>query len=85
MGGADVDAKTVEVVIYSPPFTTHGVSMNQRLVNLGVISVKPMGPGTFDIQVSAPQHGSIAPPGYYMIFVNKLGVPSESYWIQLTK
>ncbi|GMI88574.1 GALACTOSE OXIDASE-LIKE 6 [Hibiscus trionum] len=77
-GGA-VEQTKLQVTIYSPPFTTHGVSMNQRLVQLGIQEFQ-----NGRIVVQAPMNGNIAPPGYYMLFVNYNGVPCRrSMWIQI--
>ncbi|OMO58218.1 hypothetical protein COLO4_34804 [Corchorus olitorius] len=74
----------VKVTIYYPAFTTHGISMNQRLIELGLYQVKESGSETFDIDVQAPMNGNIAPPGYYMLFVNFKSVPCRrAIWVQL--
>lgn len=50
---------------------THATNMEQRLVPL--IFTK----STTLLKVTAPANGSLAPPGYYMLFlVNNIGVPS---------
>ncbi|XVE98130.1 hypothetical protein REPUB_Repub03eG0078800 [Reevesia pubescens] len=85
--GADMalDETTLQVSIYYPAFTTHGISMNQRLVQLGTIQVnKNVAPNTHNIVLQAPINGNIAPPGYYMLFVNYNGVPCRrAMWVQL--
>ncbi|XVF49141.1 hypothetical protein PTKIN_Ptkin03bG0244500 [Pterospermum kingtungense] len=80
-----VDKKKLQVSIYYPAFTTHGISMNQRLVQLGIVQLdKNVAPNTHNIVLQAPINGNIAPPGYYMLFVNYNGVPCErAMWIQL--
>ncbi|KAE8669164.1 Detected protein of unknown function [Hibiscus syriacus] len=78
LGGAINETK-LQVTIYSPPFTTHGVAMNQRLVQLGILEFN-----NGKLVLQAPMNGNIAPPGYYMLFVNYNGVPCRrSIWIQI--
>lgn len=37
------------------------------------------------LTVTAPASGTIAPPGFYMLFiVDNNGIPSEAAWIQIT-
>jgi hypothetical protein len=37
------------------------------------------------VNVTAPPNGTIAPPGYYLLFLlNTDRVPSEGKWIRLT-
>lgn len=87
VNGMKIDKTKVQVTIYSPPFTTHGISMNQRLIQLGITQVTPVNGdmATVNIGLSAPQNGNIAPPGYYMLFVNHGCVPGRALWVQLTK
>ncbi|KAA0061543.1 WSC domain-containing protein [Cucumis melo var. makuwa] len=73
----------IRVNIYPPPFTTHGYSMNQRLVVLPIREIAETGAGIFSATVVAPPSGIIAPPGYYMLFVVYRGIPSVAAWIQI--
>ncbi|MFS7965282.1 putative galactose oxidase [Helianthus anomalus] len=73
-----VNPQNVKVTMVYPPFTTHGFSMNQRLVVLPVKAVTDE-----SITTVAPPSGKIAPPGYYMLFVNFRGVPSKGYWVHV--
>ena len=52
-------------VLVAPAATTHGADMNQRHVELAVTG-RVDGKG---INVRAPADGTLAPPGYYMLFV----------------
>ncbi|XVE70464.1 hypothetical protein DITRI_Ditri10aG0074400 [Diplodiscus trichospermus] len=81
----DLDKQKLQVTIYYPAFTTHGISMNQRLVQLGIVQViKNVASKTHNIILQAPINGNIAPPGYYMLFVNYNGVPCRrAMWVQL--
>ncbi|GLT44811.1 hypothetical protein SLA2020_186880 [Shorea laevis] len=79
-----LDKTKLQVTMYSPPFTTHGISMNQRLVQLGIVDVnRNVFPGIHNIVATGPPSGNIAPPGYYMLFVNFNGVPSVAVWVQI--
>lgn len=81
----NIDEKKLQVAIYYPAFTTHGISMNQRLVQVGIVQVvKNVAPKIHNIVYQAPINGNIAPPGYYMMFVNYNGVPCQrAMWVQL--
>ncbi|KAI7739044.1 hypothetical protein M8C21_033214 [Ambrosia artemisiifolia] len=61
-----------------PPFTTHGFSQNQRLI---VPTIKKIENNV--ITACAPPSGKIAPPGYYLLFMNRLGVPSRGIWVHI--
>ena len=57
---------------------THGFDMDQRFVPLESFQTG------FQVQINAPEDGSIAPPGYYMLFlVSNEGVPSEAAIVKL--
>ena len=67
-------------VLVAPGATTHGYDMNQRVVELAITRSDP-GVG---IDVKAPPTSSVAPPGYYMLFLlNAQGVPSVANWVRL--
>ncbi|MBA0637918.1 hypothetical protein Godav_025558, partial [Gossypium davidsonii] len=75
-GNSVIDQQKLQVTIYSPPFVTHGICMNQRLIQLGILEFnKDVAPNTNNIVLQAPMNGNIAQPGYYMLFVNYNGVP----------
>jgi len=58
---------------------THSFDMDQRLVGLSFTA------GSGVLNATAPPNSSIAPPGYYMLFVlNSTGVPSLASFIQLS-
>jgi hypothetical protein len=64
----------------APGATTHGFDMNQRYVKLRVLDTVD-GKG---VDVVAPPSPSVAPPGYYMLFlINKQGVPSVASWVKV--
>jgi PKD repeat protein len=67
------------VVLVRPGSQTHAFDMDQRLVELSF--TKASG----SLTVTAPPHGNIAPPGYYMLFIlNSAGVPSLARFVRLT-
>lgn len=72
----------LSVTILAPSFTTHGYSMNQRLVRLQFVEVHSRS-GIYRITVKAPPTGAFAPPGYYLLFVVHSGIPSQGKWVKL--
>ncbi|XP_050214664.1 aldehyde oxidase GLOX [Mercurialis annua] len=73
----------VEVNIGSAPFATHSFSQGQRLVKLAVTPAVPDDAARYRIGCTAPPNGTVAPPGYYMVFAVNQGVPSIARWVQL--
>ncbi|KAJ4838551.1 glyoxal oxidase 1 [Turnera subulata] len=80
--GEQVTKKQMLVTVYAPAFTTHGVSMNQRLISLVKAEVS-YDNGQYQITAVAPPSGKVAPPGYYMLFVVFKGIPSVAHWVQI--
>ncbi|KAJ4839886.1 hypothetical protein Tsubulata_003194, partial [Turnera subulata] len=80
--GEEVTKKQMLVTMYAPAFTTHGVSMNQRLISLVKAKVNNDN-GEYYITAVAPPSGKVAPPGYYMLFVVFEGIPSVAHWVQI--
>ncbi|XP_021749975.1 aldehyde oxidase GLOX-like [Chenopodium quinoa] len=72
----------VEFNAYAPPFTTHSVSMNQRLLKLKSSKVLEDDGGWVDAVVEAPPSANVAPSGYYMLFLVNGGIPSTAQWIR---
>ncbi|CAL9101105.1 unnamed protein product [Musa textilis] len=70
----------VKVTMYAPPFTTHGFSMNQRLLILSTAELSAAGLGRWTVAVTAPPSGMVAPPGFYLLFVVNRAVPGEGVW-----
>ncbi|WP_242424050.1 galactose oxidase early set domain-containing protein [Frankia sp. EI5c] len=61
-----------------PSSVTHSSDSNQRSVDLTVT-----GTGT-TISVAVPSNPNLAPPGYYMLFVqDSAGVPSVARWVHV--
>lgn len=73
-----------KVTMYAPPFTTHGYSMNQRLLILPVTAFAAQGQ-RHTVTVDAPPKPELAPPGYYMVYVVAKGVPSKAAWVKMHK
>ncbi|PWZ17603.1 Aldehyde oxidase GLOX1 [Zea mays] len=76
---AEADVKTT---MYAPPFTTHGCSMNQRLLILRVTAFVEEG-RSYRVTVDAPRKPELAPRGYYLLFVVAKGVPSMGAWVKV--
>ncbi|XP_071723631.1 putative aldehyde oxidase Art an 7 [Rutidosis leptorrhynchoides] len=68
----------IKVTLLYPPFTTHGFSQNQRMVVPAITAIE-----NNVITAVAPPSGMIAPPGYYILFVNYLGVPGPGLWVHI--
>jgi len=67
------------VSLIRPSAVTHSVDTEQRVVD---VTAKKIAPGTLQLKVTSDR--TIAPPGWYMLFVtNDSGVPSEASWIKL--
>ncbi|CAO2178787.1 unnamed protein product [Urochloa humidicola] len=73
----------LKVTMYAPPFTTHGYSMNQRLLVLPVAGFGSSGPHRYSLTVDAPGKPELAPPGYYLLYVIAKGVPSKAAWVKV--
>uniref|UniRef100_A0A6N2KNI2 Galactose oxidase-like Early set domain-containing protein n=1 Tax=Salix viminalis TaxID=40686 RepID=A0A6N2KNI2_SALVM len=80
-----IEKEDIKVTMYAPSFTTHGVAMNQRLIDLGLEDVitEMAFPWIHTIKAVSPPSGRVAPPGYYMLFVVHQGVPSVATWVQI--
>ncbi|MBA0775676.1 hypothetical protein Gotri_010792 [Gossypium trilobum] len=73
----------VSVTMVAPAFNTHSFSMNQRLLVLGNDKVAALGKATYDIDVTTPRSGNLAPSGFYLLFVVHQGIPSRGIWVKL--
>ncbi|RWR97013.1 14-3-3 protein [Cinnamomum micranthum f. kanehirae] len=58
----------VEFNAYAPPFATHSISMNQRMLRLKCVSMRSRG-GSVRAIVVAPPSPIVAPSGYYLLTV----------------
>ncbi|XP_071711749.1 aldehyde oxidase GLOX1-like [Rutidosis leptorrhynchoides] len=79
-----VDLTTVSVTMVTPSFNTHSYSMNQRLLVLdsGAAS-KIIGKSRYQVVVTTPPSGNVAPAGNYLLFVVHKGIPSPGIWVHL--
>jgi hypothetical protein len=67
-------------VLVRPGSSTHAFDFEQRLVGLS-FNVS----NSTTLTATAPPNGSIAPPGYYMLFlINQAGVPSLATFVHLS-
>ncbi|CAM8891436.1 unnamed protein product [Rhodiola kirilowii] len=73
----------IKVTMLRPPFTTHGYSMDQRMVVLPLVSVNKEGNVTYRVVAFGPPQAAVAPPGYYLVFVVNRGVPSKGIWVNI--
>ncbi|KAI3464161.1 hypothetical protein Pfo_020824 [Paulownia fortunei] len=67
---------------YAPPFTTHSISMNQRMLILKCKNMVRTEDGWLSALVEAPPSPKVAPSGYYMLTVVNNGIPSRSQWVR---
>jgi plastocyanin len=68
-----------EVVLMRPGAVTHGFNQNQRYVGCPIT-----GRTAANVNVTAPPDGTIAPPGYYLLFlVDNDRTPSTGVWIRI--
>lgn len=78
------------VVLIRPSSTTHTNNMDQRHIGLPIINrmvaEQPVAPGgPSGVIVTAPPNGTVAAPGFYMLFlVNNLGIPSVAKFVHLS-
>ena len=80
-----IDLSGMRAALVRTTSVTHGNNMDQRFV---WIEAQPLGSNANGTEVrlrlQAPRHGSIAPPGDYMLFVvDSFGVPSAAKFIRL--
>lgn len=75
-------ADIASIALIRPGAATHAFDMEQRMVGLSFLAVSA--PQT-TLTVNSPPSSSIAPPGYYMLFlVNSRGVPSVAAFVQVS-
>jgi hypothetical protein len=75
---ATEDASTIDgIVLIRASTATHGVNFDQRSVEL------PLVPGASSLRVSSPSSALEAPPGWYMMFALRDGVPSIGAWVHV--
>jgi plastocyanin len=76
----DVPGAIAEVILMRPGAVTHAFNHNQRYVGCAIT-----GTTATTVDATAPADGTIAPPGYYLLFVvNHDRAPSLGRWIRLS-
>lgn len=66
-----------KAILMAPGATTHAVEMNARRVELAVTA-------TSDGFTATAPTATVAPPGYYMLFVlTPDGIPSTASWVHV--
>ena len=74
------DTKITTASLIRPVAVTHSSDPNQRLVNL---PIKSLGGGRYQLQMD--KRATMAPPGWYMLYVtNGSGVPSPAQWVHVS-
>ncbi len=64
-----------EVCLIRPSATTHCLNTDQRYVGLEITEHN-----TNQITVHVPGNPNLLPPGYYMLFIVRQGIPSVASW-----
>jgi hypothetical protein len=77
LGGQTEDIASIKLM--RPSSVTHVTDVEQRSIDL------PITKRTADsIEVKIPENPNLVPSGWYMTFaVNKDGIPSKAYWVQV--
>lgn len=70
------------VTLISPSFSTHSTGMNQRMLVLEIVSLENLSAFGHSVTVRGPITATVAPPGYYMLFIVHRGIPSEGVWVK---
>lgn len=85
------DSAKFSVALVTPSFTTHSFAMSQRMVVLDIVRFKhlytrykkPSAKYDYKIVARGPPNNTVAPPGYYMLFVIQAGIPSQATWVRV--
>jgi hypothetical protein len=76
VGGSSADV--TRAVLVRPGAVTHAVDMSQQVIELNVTAQAD------GLTMTSPLNPSVAPPGYYMLYLlNDEGVPSVASWVRL--
>lgn len=73
----------LSVRLIMPPFNTHSLGMNQRMVVLKGIRVSLEDFDGYRLSGIGPSTAEIAPPGYYLLFIVHAGIPSAGTWVRV--
>ena len=71
-------AEVDDVVLVRQSSTTHCLDTDQRLVGL-----RTLDRAAESVSVRVPESPNVAPPGYYMLFLLREGVPSEAPFVRV--
>ncbi|KAM6544371.1 hypothetical protein CsatB_008818 [Cannabis sativa] len=81
----NLNPNSLSTTIVSPSFTTHSFSMNQRLLELPKTgAVRSLGKSTYQVEITTPSSGNLAPSGYYLLFVVHQEIPSQGIWVHIS-
>ncbi|XP_058096276.1 aldehyde oxidase GLOX-like [Magnolia sinica] len=75
-------SKVVVFHVYAPPFVTHSISMNQRMLKLRCKRMVRREDGEVIAVLVAPPSPNVAPAGYYLLTVVNEGIPSKASWVR---
>ncbi|XP_024971627.1 aldehyde oxidase GLOX1-like [Cynara cardunculus var. scolymus] len=80
----NLNTSSVLVTMVAPSFNTHSFSMNQRLLVLhsGIPTIVRKS-SNYQVTVTMPPSGNVAPKGNYILFVVHQDIPSEGIWIHI--
>jgi hypothetical protein len=87
--GQVVKVPITSAALIAPGSPTHGYDSNQRMVRLPMSPGAPGTSGTVQLQLPplqalpAPNGPNVAPPQFYMLFLNNRKTYSRAWWIQL--
>ncbi|PON67491.1 1,4-alpha-glucan-branching enzyme [Parasponia andersonii] len=73
----------ISVALITPSFSTHSFAMNQRMLVLEVGRVEHLSIFAYKVSAHGPPTSTVAPPGYYMLFVIHAGIPSKGVWVKV--
>ncbi|KAI4328380.1 hypothetical protein L6164_020737 [Bauhinia variegata] len=73
----------ISISLIAPSFTTHSFAMNQRMLVLDVIAVQQVAPFAYKVTAHGPLYPTLAPPGFYMLYLVHAGIPSVAVWVQV--
>lgn len=73
----------ISVVLITPSFSTHSFAMHQRMLVLDVARLEHLSIFAYKVSAHGPPTSSVAPPGYYMLFLVHAGTPSQGVWVKV--
>jgi hypothetical protein len=82
--GTEIEIRTAaageisEIALIRPVSTTHCFSTDQRYVGLAITRRTPE-----HVYAQIPANPNLVPPGYYMLFILRAGVPSKAKFLRL--